>query len=598
MTNIVKQGISINVKLGIAIAGMTLLIVIAVLVGAYSNLYTNQANAIAIERARNISYAEECALMPYKLYAVYTDALINENFLENGNDYARAVNDWKESINRLRDALDSQSDLDLLAISDPIAEDYFSAYTRWVELIREKDTNTIGIIDREFDRQRDEYAGSILKIRENLLNKMDESNRELRKVMNGISLTQILLICIGIVLGLLVYFILRKTVVVPVRRVAALLRNISQGNGDLTQTIIIKSRDEIGVLANSFNLTMGKIRRLVMTIKSQANILSTVGSELAVNMTQTATAVNQINVNIQSIRKQTVNQMASVSETNSTMVQITQNIGKLDNLISEQSANITQSSSAIEQLLANIASVSETLAKNAESVHELSAASDSGRDSLVEVSSQVRDVAKESESLLEISSVIQSIANQTNLLAMNAAIEAAHAGESGRGFSVVADEIRKLAETSGAQAKTVSAVLKRMKESMGTIASSTDKVLIQFDDITRKINSVNEMERSIKNAMEEQNDGSKQILEAVGQLNDITSAVRDGSAEMLAGSTEVMRESENLGRITDEVSGSMNEMAVGIEQITVAINKVNVVSQGNKQGVDTLNREVGVFIIE
>jgi methyl-accepting chemotaxis protein len=246
-------------------------------------------------------------------------------------------------------------------------------------------------------------------------------------------------------------------------------------------------------------------------------------------------------------------------------------------------------------MLANIASVTQTLAKNASNVAELTSASEKGRTDLSAVSASIRDVAKDSEGLLEISGVIQDIASQTNLLSMNAAIEAAHAGDSGRGFAVVADEIRKLAESSGTQAKTISTMLNTIKNSVGTITVSADAVLNQFEDIDTRIREVSEREQGIHNAMDEQGAGSKEILGAISQLKVITTQVKSGSDEMLTGSQEVIRESGNLGRITEEVSGNINEMASGVEEITIAVNKVNDISQTNKQSIDRLLAEVGKF---
>jgi methyl-accepting chemotaxis protein len=402
----------------------------------------------------------------------------------------------------------------------------------------------------------------------------------------------------ALIVGLVSFLVTTRTIVIPIRITARLLGNIARGDGDLTKRIPIRSEDEIGELAESFNLTMEKICGTIVAIRTQSEKLSKVGNELASSMTETAAAANQISSNIQSIRNQTINQSASVTETNATMVAITQNIQNLDNLINDQSANITQSSSAIEQMLANIASVTRTLNQNAENVQELSAVSGTGRIELAGVSANIAEVAKESASLLQISAVIQSIASQTNLLSMNAAIEAAHAGDAGRGFSVVADEIRKLAETSGTQAKTVSTVLKKIKASMDGITAATQKVMKQFDDIAGRINAIAEREMSIKGAMEEQGEGSKQVLEAVGQLNTITGSVKSSSVEMLAGSSEVIHESENLGRITGEVSGSMNEMASGIQQITVAVSRVNDISQENRQSIEALLKEISAFKVD
>ncbi|MDR0997843.1 MAG: methyl-accepting chemotaxis protein [Treponema sp.] len=419
----------------------------------------------------------------------------------------------------------------------------------------------------------------------------------LEDIHNLTAFTIIIAAASALVAATIVFFV-SGSITKPIINVAHTLRDISEGEGDLTKTVTASSNDEIGDLARYFNETLQKIRGLVVIIKNQSVALFDIGNELAGNMTETAAAVNEIASNIQSIKGRVINQSAGVTETNSTMEQITVNIDKLKNHVDRQGESVAQSSSAIEEMLANIQSVAQTLAKNAGNVKELTEASEVGRSGLQEVAADIQAIARESEGLLEINAVMENIASQTNLLSMNAAIEAAHAGEAGKGFAVVADEIRKLAENSGEQSKTISGVLKKIKDSIDKITKSTDSVLNKFEAIDNEVRTVSDQEENIRNAMEEQNAGSKQILEAIGQLNEVTRVVKAGSEEMLEGSRQVIEESKNLEMVTQEISNGMNEMATGADQINTAVDRVNIISGENKKSIDVLVQEVSKFKVE
>ena len=408
----------------------------------------------------------------------------------------------------------------------------------------------------------------------------------------------IIMAIVAIIVTAIIIYLVSSYTTKPIIRVVATLKDISEGEGDLTRTIDVSSKDEIGDLAHYFNLTLEKIKNLIISIKSQAVALFTIGNELANNMSQTAAAINEITMNIQSIKGRVINQSASVTETNATMEQITLNINKLNEHIDHQSTSVAQSSSAIEEMLANIKSVTQTLVRNMKNVKELTEASEIGRNGLQDVANDIQEISKESEGLLEINSVMENIASQTNLLSMNAAIEAAHAGEAGKGFAVVADEIRKLAENSGEQSKTISKVLKKIKESIDKIMYSTQNVLSRFEAIDSEVKVVAEQEEIIQNAMQEQGEGSKQILEAVSQLNLITQQVKGGSIEMLEGSKQVITEGKNLDLVTQEITEGMNEMAIGADQINSAVNSVNDISAKNKENIDILVEEVSRFKVE
>ena len=414
------------------------------------------------------------------------------------------------------------------------------------------------------------------------------------------TITRFVIICAAIAIlaaAVIVYFISDR-MFKPIIDVANTLKDIAQGEGDLTHIIAVNSKDEVGMMSSYFNQSMEKIKNLVIGIKKQATVLSDIGHNLVGNMTETASAINEITAHVQSITGRVLNQSASVTETNSTMEQITFNIDKLNQHVEFQTTSVSRSSSAVEEMLANIQSVTRTLVRNGENVEELTEASEVGRTGLQDVAADIQEIARESEGLMEINSVMENIASKTNLLSMNAAIEAAHAGEAGKGFAVVADEIRKLAESSSVQSKTISSVLMKIKGSIDKITKSTDNVLQKFEAIDSRVKTVVEQEENIRSAMEEQGQGSQQILEAITQVNQITQNVKDESKEMLSGSNEVIRESKNLETITQEISNGMNEMATGANQINAAILQVNDLCNRNQENIDLLVREVARFKVE
>jgi len=394
-----------------------------------------------------------------------------------------------------------------------------------------------------------------------------------------------------------IYYLLDKTTE-PIVRVSETLKDISEGEGDLTRSIIAHSEDEVGDLATYFNKTIEKIKGLVLLIKNQAGILKDIGNGLASNMTETAAAINEITASIQAIKTRAINQSASVTETNATMEQVLTNITKLNTHVDNQSENVSQASSAIEEMVANIQSVTNTLINNSANVNSLKEASVVGRNGLQEVATDIQEIAHESEGLLEINAVMENIASQTNLLSMNAAIEAAHAGAAGKGFAVVADEIRKLAESSGEQSKTIGTVLKKIAESIKKITRSTENVLNKFEAIDTGVKTVSDQEEHIRNAMEEQGEGSRQVLQSVSGLNELTQQVKGSSEEMRIGSQEVMRECQNLDKATQEITGGMNEMASGADQINIAVHNVNDMTMKNRQAIDDLLKEVSRFKVE
>lgn len=408
---------------------------------------------------------------------------------------------------------------------------------------------------------------------------------------------QISLVSLAIgVLGILIVLILMmNSFLQPLQQVRDSLKEIAKGQGDLTTRLEVKNADEVGRLSGYFNEFVSKLHEIMVTILTSLEDLREVGQGLSLAMNQTSSAVLQINQSITHTEGRIESQSLGVKGVSQAVDTIIEHIQVLSQQIDAQAESFGNSASAIEQMVANIDSVKVSIDVSMESVRTLKRASDNGYDRLEEMTELIRDIAHKSDGMMEANTIIQSIADQTNLLSMNAAIEAAHAGDAGKGFAVVAEEIRKLAENSAEQSHQIYEVLTGLVDQISAVVEKSGQAGKSFEDIRTSVNQVNVRQMEIRSAMEEQSIGNQSLLENLNQLRAISSKVQEASESMLGNSNIIHTEMNQLLSITSEVQRNMEDMAHGTKSIEASIHEVVELSTKNALGIEQVEIQAKRF---
>ena len=373
------------------------------------------------------------------------------------------------------------------------------------------------------------------------------------------------------------------------------LENLSSDQKDLTKRVSVCSVDEVGTIAGMVNSFCEQLGGGIRDIKDGQGELTSAGTRLEENASGMAKSITRISGAAEQVLVKAQDQKESTDNSSKAVQRITNQIKALEESIFTQTSSMTQASASVEKMAGNIASISTVTEKMADHFKTVEEAANEGIRVQKTSTERISEIVRQSQALQEANKIIAAIAARTNLLAMNAAIEAAHAGASGRGFSVVADEIRKLAVNSSNESKKIGVELKQIVQTIDHIVRDADDSMKAFNEVSKRVSETEELVFTVNNAIHEQKTGAGQVMEALRIMNDVTTRVKNGSDEISHGNEAMIREIDLLQSSATEILTNMEEVSGGIKNINSGAQEVSGLAAATHSSIQKISATADGF---